>query len=145
MTTNWTFKGKELLDDDIKGYEGFVYIITNLTTKEKYIGRKYFKSLRKQKGKTRRSSSESNWKEYWSSSDVLKEQVKELGKEKFKREILCLCKTRGDTNYMEVFYQFQFDVLANDKWLNENIAGKWHRKPTHIKEARNIDEKLLIG
>ena len=47
-----------------------------------------------------------------------------LGKENFKREILCLCKTRGDTNYMEAKIQFDEDVLLNPQNYNGIIAIK---------------------
>ena len=44
--------------------------------------------------------------------------VEELGKEKFTREILYLCKTRGETNYMEAYFQFKEDVLLRDDNYN---------------------------
>lgn len=141
--STWKFKGREVLDADLLGKAGFVYIITNKDTGERYIGRKYLKSIRKVKGKTRRQSKESDWKTYWSSSDLLKEQVKTLGEDVFEREILCFGKTKGDVNYLEIFYQFMFNVLESDMWLNENIAGKWHKKPSHIKNDRVLDEELL--
>ena len=57
------------LSEDIGEHYGFVYCITNVLTGRRYIGRKYFWSLRKPRGKSRRVKSESDWKKYYGSSD----------------------------------------------------------------------------
>ena len=72
----WLFNGQPFDESLIKGHEGFVYLIRNELTGQKYLGRKYFASVRKVKGKTRRQRFESDWRDYWSSSDVVKEEVK---------------------------------------------------------------------
>ena len=72
----WTFNGKPFTSEDIKSYVGFVYLITELDTNKKYIGRKYFYQLRKTKGKSKRVRSESDWKKYYGSSKELLEQIK---------------------------------------------------------------------
>ncbi|MBT7980690.1 MAG: NAD synthetase [Euryarchaeota archaeon] len=132
---NWTLGNKEITEPP-KGYAGFVYLITNSETGMKYIGRKYFWSVRKLKGKTRRQRSESNWQDYYGSSKVLLEDLEKIGKEAFIRQMLSIHKTNGDVNYEEVKQQFIHDVLETEGWYNENINGKWHRKPEHIMEAR---------
>jgi hypothetical protein len=55
----WIYNNKEIGDDEIEGHASFVYIITNLETGKKYIGKKIFKSIqrKKVKGKTRRKKS----------------------------------------------------------------------------------------
>lgn len=113
-----------------KGYAGFVYLITDTTSGKKYIGRKYFTTLRKRKPKdTRRKSASSDWKDYYSSNDWINDQIKAgRATETFKREILHLCKTKGETNYMEVEEQFLNKVLRDENFLNDNINGKWYRK-----------------
>jgi hypothetical protein len=127
----WTFNGKEFDSEDIGDAYGFVYLITT-PEGQKYIGRKYFWSIRKVKGKTRRQRSESDWKKYYGSSDLLKAKIKDSDKNLFKREIISLHSTKGRVNYSEVKEQFINGVLESDEYLNDNINGKWHRGPEHI-------------
>lgn len=133
----WLYNDKEIGDDEIEGYASFVYIITNLETGKKYIGKKIFTSVRRQKvkGKKRRKKvqKESNWKSYFGSNLALIADVDRLGKDKFEREIVKLCKTRGTASYWEAKLQMQHEVLENpDKFYNEWIMVKVHR--SHIKE-----------
>lgn len=128
----WTFDGKEFDSEDIGNSYGFVYIITT-PEGQKYIGRKYFWSIRKTRGKTRRQRSESDWKAYYGSSGVLKSKIKDSDKNLFKREIISLHSTKGRVNYEEVREQFAHGVLERTEYLNDNINGKWHRGPEHIR------------
>lgn len=137
----WIFDGKPFTDDDIGKSVGFVYLITNLITGKKYLGRKYFESIKKPRitkktKSTRRVRSSSDWKSYYGSSEILLEQLKEHGPSNFKREIISLHKTRGDVNTAEVREQFARNVLEDETYINANIAGRWHRPPKHIIEAR---------
>ncbi len=47
-----------------------------------------------------------------------------LGEQNFKRTILKLCKTRGDTNYTEAKYLFEREALERDDYYNEWISCK---------------------
>ena len=132
----WIFEGTPFTSEMINGHFGFVYMITNLTNGKKYIGRKYFFNIRKKPGKRKRVRTESNWKEYYGSSDILNEDIDDLGKDNFRRIILSLHKTKGDVNYSEVKEQFCNNVLEDSTFYNSNINGKWHRPPEHIVEAR---------
>lgn len=138
-TNKWQFHGKDFDSEDIGKSQGFVYVIETPDGKL-YIGKKFFYSIRKKKGFIRRQRAESDWKNYYGSSEYLKEIVKEQGKDSFKRIILSLHKTRGDCGYEEVKQQFSHDVLENDNFLNDNINGKWFRKPQHIIDDRIINE-----
>src|SRR5210317_2359535 len=118
----WTYEGKQIdsIDDE---YEGFVYLITNLTTGQKYIGKKLakFKVTRpplKGKKNKRRSTKESDWKTYWGSSDHLNADVEELGEENFTREILHYCQSKGMLSYLEAKEQFDREVLLSDDYYN---------------------------
>lgn len=111
-----------------KKYYGFVYLITDLATGKLYIGRKYFWQLRKTKGKTKRQRSESDWRDYYSSNDWINDQIKKgRAKETFKREILHLCKSKGETNFLEIEEQFKREVLRDPSYLNDQINGKWYK------------------
>jgi len=118
----WTYKG-EVIEAIPNEYEGFVYLITNLTTGQKYIGKKLAKfkvtkpPLKGKKNK-RRSTKESDWQDYWGSSDRLNADVAELGPENFTREILFLCKSRAEMSYIEAREQFDRRVLETDDYYN---------------------------
>ena len=133
-TNPWIFKGSVFDSDDIGDNYGFVYCITNTTTGKSYIGRKYFVQKRKPKGGKRRVTSESNWKRYYGSSDELKQDIKTLGRDSFKREILSLHTTLGRTNYEETRQLFLNEVLTkrltdgSPAYYNSNILGRYYRK-----------------
>ena len=125
----WLHEEKELHENVVNDYYGFVYLIRNKISGKSYIGRKYFTkaSSRQVKGKRRRCRKESDWKDYWGSSKRLLEDIEKLGKENFERQILRLCKTRGECNYWEAKYQFEYDVLTGDNYYNDNIMMKFTR------------------
>ena len=111
-----------------------MYIITNITNGKKYIGKKFFWSTKRKtvNKKKRRIKVESDWKNYWSSSEEVKKDVKELGEDKFTREIIHLCKSKGVANYLEAKEQFLRTVLEdNEKWYNGIINCRVNK--THIK------------
>lgn len=119
---HWMYKG-EIVDEIPVGYIGFVYLITNLTNNRKYIGKKlaqFKKSRPPLKGKKlrRKYTVESDWKDYWSSSDNLKADVETLGKEQFSREILYWCTSKAELSYLEAKEQFDRRVLETDDYYN---------------------------
>lgn len=131
--TNWLYEGQPFDSDMIGDYVGFVYLITNLDNDKKYIGKKWFWSTKKLpplKGKKRKRTvvKESDWKQYYGSSEEVKLLLEQLGKDNFKREILRLCKTKGECTYYEAKLQFDFDVLLRDDYYNEFIGCKIHSK-----------------
>ena len=118
-------------------YQGFVYLITEIDTNKKYIGKKNFwkpKTLPVTKKRKRRVRTrvESDWREYTGSSEKVITLVESRGLDKFKREILHLCKTKGEMSYYEAKLQFQYDVLLSDEYFNEFIGCKIHSR--HIKK-----------
>jgi len=120
--SQWTYRG-DPVDELPEDCEGFVYLITNLTNEQKYIGKKLarFKVTRpplKGRKNKRRSSKESDWRTYWGSSDHLNADVKELGEDKFTREILYYCQSRGMLSYLEAKEQFDRAVLLSDEYYN---------------------------
>ena len=138
----WTYQGSTFSSDDINSFFGFVYRITNLQTGKQYIGRKYFVQKRKPRTGTskRRVTSESDWKKYYGSSPELKADVKQFGRENFKREILSLHKSLGKVNYEETKQLFLNNVLqetledGSPKFYNSNILGRYYRKDYFIEQ-----------
>ena len=112
---------------------GYVYLITNTITGRKYIGKKlfWFRKTKVLKGKKKRIKVESDWREYWSSSDEVKKDVEILGADKFIREILHICPNKGSCNYLEAREQMDRRVLETEDYYNGQIQCRVHR--THIK------------
>jgi hypothetical protein len=132
----WLYNDKEVTEENTEGHVAFVYLITNLQNNKRYIGKKLLTKTRSKviKGRIRKKKivTESDWRDYFGSNEVLKQEVEQLGADKFKREILRFCKTRGTANYFEAKFQMEHAVLENpDKWYNEQIRVRVHR--SHIK------------
>ena len=128
----WIFNGSPFVSEDINDLYGFVYRITNLQSGKQYIGRKYFWSFRKPRGKSRRVKSESDWKKYYGSSDELNAERREIGNAAFKREILSVHRTKGRVNYEETRQLFVNNVLSEQNdYYNSNILGRYYKKDYH--------------
>ena len=135
---NWIYENNPFNPDEsfLEDFQGFVYEITELSTGKKYIGKKFFwkpKTLpvtktRKRKVKTR---VQSDWQTYYGSNLELKQIIKEQGGDGYKREVLRLCRTKGECSYYEAKLQFENDVLLRDDYYNEFIGCKIHSK--HVK------------
>ena len=122
MLSDWSHNNK-VVDTLPEDCEAFVYLITNTTNDKKYVGKKLakFKTTKpplKGKKNKRRGTKESDWREYWGSSDNLKEDVLALGEDKFTREILYFCPSRGVASYLEAREQFERKVLLSDDYYN---------------------------
>jgi hypothetical protein len=117
---------------DISKYVGFVYKISHPDTGMYYIGKKkfYLKMKRKPlKGRTRcrRYLKESDWQNYWGSSDMFLHMVEKYGKHNFKREILYLCQTQFDLTYKELLEQLKHDVFNDPYSFNMIINVRLNR------------------
>ena len=133
---SWFYQGQlveELPEDCI----GFVYIITNTLTDKKYIGKKLakfskttYRTVKLKNGKKKRKrikgKIESDWQEYYGSSPNLTEDINNLGKQNFKREILYLCKSKAECSYIEAREQFNRKVLESDEYYNGHIQVRVH-------------------
>jgi Putative endonuclease segE, GIY-YIG domain len=137
----WTYKGTEVValpEDCI----GFVYIIVNVLTGRKYIGKKLAKFSKttyrivKQKNgikkkKRIKSKIESDWQQYTGSNLELNKDIEELGIENFTREILYYCRSKAECSYVEAREQFSRRVLETDDYYNGHIQVRVHG--SHIK------------
>jgi len=144
----WYYNGEEFTSEMIGDYMGFVYIITDKSNGKKYVGKKLFKSKRRLpplKGKTRRRTKvvESDWQDYFGSSDEVKLLVEEHGRDNFVREILHLCDTKGIMSYLEAKEQFDRNVLLDDSYYNGIIQCKIHR--SHVKKLKDGWHFIIIS
>ena len=132
MVMHWLYQGKdvnELPEDCV----GVVYQITNTTNGRMYIGKKLAKfkrSRRPLKGRKnkRRYKVDSDWQDYYGSSDELTIDIKKLGKEYFKREILFYCNSKAEMSYVEAREQFARKVLESNDYYNGHIRVRVHGK-----------------
>ena len=128
-TGHW--KGYGPLPEDAYG---FIYEITNTINNKKYIGKKQMVRRIKRnplKGKKRKRIDyiESDWKTYTGSSDALNEDIKNLGIDKFKFNILKYCNSKFELSYFEAKIQFARDVLLDENYYNGIINCRIGKAP----------------
>jgi hypothetical protein len=132
----WLFEGTSV-DSLPEDCVGFVYLITNTITGRKYIGKKLakfsktsYKTVKLKNGtkkkKKIRSKIDSDWMDYYGSSDELNKDILTLGKENFTREILHYCKSKAHTSYLEAKEQFDRKVLESNDYYNGQISVRVH-------------------
>lgn len=131
----WLYEGREFTEAP-EEYQGFVYLIHELETNKKYVGKKNFWKpkvlpITKTRKRRKRTRVESDWREYFGSNEELKNLVESQGQDKYRRTILRLCKTKGEMSYYEAKEQFDRDVLFRSDYYNEFIGCKIHSK--HVK------------
>lgn len=145
MDINWIYEDKKFTEEDIGENYGFVYVITNITNGKKYIGKKFFYSSKNKviKGKKKKYKVISDWQSYYGSNTELQNDVKTLGESNFKREIIHLCKSKGECGYLEAKEQFDRCVLESDEYYNNWImvrVRKSHIKAYNDRILANIKE-----
>ena len=107
---SWTYQN-EIIEKLPEDCVGFVYLITNIQTGRKYIGKKlakFSKTTTKtvklkngtKKKKKIRSKIDSDWREYYGSSPALTADIEKLGTDNFTREILYYCKSKAECSYV---------------------------------------------
>tara|TARA_R110001592_G_scaffold58821_2_gene178351 strand:+ start:22549 stop:22989 length:441 start_codon:yes stop_codon:yes gene_type:complete len=125
--SHWLYKNK-VLNEPPEDCFGFVYLITNIKSGKRYIGRKYFGTTRRVKvaGKKRRKviRKDSNWRTYTGSSKQLNSDILKLGKENFKFKILIMGETKGQVNYLEENIHHRYHVSVKDEFYNDCIGPR---------------------
>jgi hypothetical protein len=142
---NWLYQNKviEKIEDFPENTFGFIYKITNKETGKFYIGKKQLisqtnvklgkkelEALPTQRGKKPTKKlvvKESNWVNYWGSNRFLLDDIKNLGQDKFQREIIIICPNKKLLTYWELALQCKYDVLQVNCY-NDSILGKFYRK-----------------
>ena len=132
----WYYGGVPFEEDGT--HFGYVYLIENLITGKKYIGRKYFTAAgtKQIKGKRKKIRKESDWKSYFGSNETLKVEVAELGEHNFRRTILHLCKSKSECSYLETFEIFSRHALLNELYYNDWVSAKIRR--AHLKNLQVV-------
>jgi len=127
--------------DDMKGHQVQVYIGKKMltSTRRKKIG------VRAKKASGTRKTYEttvkqSNWPEYWGSCKELIEDQKQYP-EQFTRQVLEWCYSKKNATYLELKYQFQYNVLEN-RTYNNNINGSLYRYDTDRHLYNEHKEKM---
>ena len=148
----WRFKDKLIteIEDMPEETYGFIYMVTHLPTKKKYIGKKvlYFernvklgkretealKEERKAAGiggrvpAKKKVVKESDWKTYYGSQEDIKKLARTSKPEDWSREILDFVPTKKLLTYYEIKHIFKNDALEDSDFLNDNILGKFYQK-----------------
>jgi hypothetical protein len=128
----WYYKNKQY-NETPEEFQGFVYRIIEKDTGKKYIGKKNFwrpkvLPITKKRKRRVRTRVESDWRDYFGSNKEVQLLIENKGSDNYYREILKLCKTKGEMSYYEAKLQFMYDVLLSDEYYNEFIGCKIHSK-----------------
>jgi hypothetical protein len=83
------------------------------------------------KKKKIRGKIDSDWRDYYGSSDELLKDIAQLGQENFRREVLYYCNSKAEMSYIEAREQFTRRVLESDAYYNGQISARVHG--SHIK------------
>lgn len=135
------------IPNNVEDWFGFVYVIERLNAKENekkyYWGCKQFVrnlKLKPKKGKTRnrKIQKESDWKNYYGSSEELKQDVEKYGKENFKRTILKLCTCKWQLKYEELKLQIDNNAIFRNDTYNSILNVRIGRPPKHLSSEYQI-------
>ena len=129
-------------------YYGYIYITTNLLNNMKYIGQ---------------HSSNVFDKNYFGSGKLIKEALKEYGRENFKCEIIEWCSSYEEINEREIYWINYYQADKNDSFYNIAYGGsnskyalrgekhpfynKKHKRDSLIKmsESKTGDKNPMYG
>jgi hypothetical protein len=138
---SWIYQGKVFNELAIpEGAVGFIYIMSAIIDGKSvmYVGKKnFFANIKKPLGKKALAMStdkrlkkykrelKPDFMKYYSSNKVLKDAHK--AGTPIKREILRICYSAMELTYQETKYQFVYEVLEKQEFLNGNILGRFYK------------------
>ena len=138
---SWVYQGKVFNELDIpEGAVGFIYIMSAIIDGKSvmYVGKKnFFANVKKPLGKKAlamttdkrlkkyRRELKPDFMKYYSSNKSLKDAHK--AGTPIKREILRICYSAMELTYQETKYQFLYEVLEKQEFLNGNILGRFYK------------------
>lgn len=131
VCNNWKFNGVDVCNVPTVGSDnavGFTYIMT-LQNGMYYIGKKFFYG---------KSGKESNWKNYYSSSNFIKDYIKVNGKKCVSRDIISYHFSKWSVDFAEMEMQFIYSALKDAMSINDNIAGRYFRHKDFFNYDRNV-------
>jgi hypothetical protein len=136
----WYYNGVPFEDDGT--HLGFVYLIENLITGRKYIGRKYFSKAgyKQVNGKRKKIRKTSDWQTYYGSNDTLKREVAELGVHNYRRTILYLCKSKSECAYWETYEILKRHALLDESYYNDWVTAKIRKD--HLKNVAEQQKNI---
>jgi hypothetical protein len=122
----WYYNDKILESEDVVDYVGMVYLLENTENGRKYVGKKFFHRNKtyQVKKKKKKKKVESDWKDYYGSSKELLSDIERIGKNKIKRTVLHLCKSKTQCSYYEMKEQLDREVLLSEDYYNGFVGGK---------------------
>lgn len=128
---------------------GFVYRIENKETGKFYIGQKKIIKVEKRpplKGKVRKRKivKQSDWKTYCGSSNELKNDVLNLGEDKFDFKIIRFCNSKWECSYWELYHQMRNHVLFREDSYNGIINVRISKFQKFIDQYREEIQNLDI-
>lgn len=125
MVSHWLqFETDEPFVPNLKKF-GFVYLIINTQNGKGYVGCKQYYI-----GKAKTAS---KWETYMGSSKYLKADIKKIGKENFRFEVIAEYKNKRSLRYYEMYYQVKWSVLTaviegtdEPAFYNSYVGGKFY-------------------
>ena len=133
---NWTHNGKEMLShgDFTSDTVGFIYRIIYDDNRE-YIGKKLIRSNRKLKPTKKQLAIRKNYKRVeridLKFTDYEGSSKNTAGLIVSKKEIIELASSNRQLTYLESKTLFQLNVLEDDRFLNQNILGRFFKGNLH--------------
>jgi hypothetical protein len=141
----WLYQNKSFTQIP-EGFIGFVYKISCTSQSNQHYGwtywgmKSFYSTTTKKLGKRAvaalpdkrmskkvKTTNESNWKIYNSSSKELQALIKK-NPTHFKKEIIELCKSKKQMSFKELELLIKNDVLYDDKNWNKNVLNRYFMK-----------------